>query len=75
MIMVHYKCKCFDDEATVMVPARQEGEDIKHWLEKRCGEAIGNDHTRRSPNCRREFMEYVKIPAPEAAPFIGAQGQ
>lgn len=71
MIAIRYKCACMAEEATVQVRERQEGTDIVDWVEGVMGLALAADHKRRSPDCRRPRTEYVKIPAPENAPFIG----
>lgn len=70
---VLYRCKCMDGEAGVEVRNRIEGEDVVYWVEQVVGAAVGADHRSRSPMCPSSTMEYVKIPAPENAPFIGGK--
>lgn len=74
-IKVVYKCACMNKEASVDVPFRRADEDIHAWFENCVQQAIFLDHRKRSPLCRATATEYVKIPAPESAPFIGAKPQ
>lgn len=68
-----FKCACQPEEIAVEVPDRTEGQDVGDWVGNTVGLAIGEEHRRRSPFCRRATTEYVKIPMPENAPFIGGK--
>lgn len=72
VIRIRYKCRCLPAEASFEIPAREADEDIADWMRERVGPALHRDHLRRSPDCRATATEYVKIPAPENAPFLGA---
>lgn len=57
-----YSCSaCGIRDVEVRVPAREE-EDVVVWLERVCAVAIGADHVARSPHCRAQTMENLKIP-------------
>jgi hypothetical protein len=68
-----YKCKCFDEQVEVEVRERLPDEDLLHWVETVIGMAVDHDHNQRSPSCREKNMEFVKVPMPENAPFLGAK--
>lgn len=70
---LQYKCKCLVNEVEIEVRERLPDEIIVHWVETVVGYAIGNDHNNRSPTCREKTVEYVKIPVPENAPYIGSK--
>lgn len=71
-IEVRYRCHCMDAEVTVRVRARTEGEDIIDWM-RMVQVNVGADHSFRSPRCTATNMIYLKVPAPENAPFIGGK--
>lgn len=73
MIEVRYKCICLLSEVSVRVPYRREADDVVRWMEDVVAAAISRDHHQRQPLCTQTKMEYVKIPAPENAPFIGGK--
>lgn len=72
-VRVSYRCRCTPQgvDAQFDVRARLEGEDVADWMDVMTT-ALGVDHARRSPWCNSTKTEYVKIPLPENAPFIGA---
>lgn len=71
MITCKYKCKCLDADVSVEVPERNPRQDVVEWVEQTMGVVIAKDHASRSPWCKSDTMEYVKIPAPDNAPYIG----
>lgn len=75
MIQVLFRCRCMKpgEEITVPVRPRPEIEDAAHWVGQVVAKAVGEAHLKRSPWCREQAMEYVKIPHPENAPHIGAE--
>lgn len=70
-IEIKYRCCCMVDEVPVMVPERADDQDVVDWVQQNVGYATFLDHRRRSPKCRSEKTDYVKIPAPENAPMLG----
>lgn len=60
MTTVFYKCKCMQDEGSFEMPARRFNEDIENFME-RMKRWLGDNHRERSPFCRAEKTEYVKI--------------
>lgn len=73
MIEVRYKCLCMAEEAVVCLPYRSDDEDVVTWVRETVGWLISSDHARRSPSCMQTCVEYVKIPMPENAPYIGGR--
>jgi hypothetical protein len=71
-IAVHYKCACMKAEAEVLAPARAPDESVTFWVEQTVGWAVSTHHMRNSPHCPLRVMDYVKIPVPDAAPYVGA---
>lgn len=67
-----WKCRCMQDQAEVEVAERLPDQDIVHWVEQTVAAAVTRAHASLSPVCRATRMEFVKIPAPENAPFLGA---
>lgn len=63
-IRVQYSCAlCGVQNGSVDVPARMSDDDnVVHWVEQICGNAIGQDHRRRSPTCPARKISEVKIP-------------
>lgn len=59
---VIYKCRCMAEEATVAVPDRRDDENVVDWVQQIVGSALLLDHRTRSPDCRSNVTEYVKIP-------------
>ena len=70
---IPYKCACMAEEAIVKVPVRREDEDVVDWMSHICTAAIAIDHRFRSPDCRAEKIDYIKIPMSENTPYIGAK--
>jgi hypothetical protein len=68
-----YKCRCMSRDAEVEVRDRRDDEDIIEWMETAVSPALGAYHIRNHPMCRATKSEYVKIPMPENAPFIGGK--
>jgi hypothetical protein len=64
MLDVRYKCHCMGEEVEVLVPPRPEGADIAIWMSL-LSATLALDHNVRSPNCKAETMEYVKVPLVE----------
>jgi hypothetical protein len=60
-------------DASFSVRARKAEEDVVAWMENCVLPALGQHHMGRSPFCRANAVEYLKIPAPENAPFIGGK--
>lgn len=71
-LTIRYKCRCLPAEATFEARARAPDEDIADWMRGVIQPGLYRDHLRRSPDCAAVKTEYVKIPAPENAPFLGA---
>lgn len=71
MILVSYKCTCMQDEGSFLVRDRTAVENAVEWVEGPMAKALGADHRRRSPTCTASKVEYVKIPMPENAPYLG----
>lgn len=72
-IEVIYSCfACSVIEQKVMVPARGPEDDVVHWVKNILGHAIDLDHSTRSPHCRAETMDHVKIPITGADKIGGA---
>lgn len=67
---VLYKCQCSATEFSVHVRARTENEDVADWMAE-LTRALTHDHRRRSPFCMSTKMDYVLVPLPENAPFLG----
>lgn len=61
-MIVTYKCRCMAEEDTIFVRDRRDDEDVVHWVEHVVGQALAEDHRRRSPACRSSKTEYIKIP-------------
>lgn len=72
MILILYKCQCLPAERTVEILPRRADEAIAFWMQNCVGAALYLDHRKYSPDCRETEMEYVKIPSPDNAPFLGA---
>ncbi len=72
-VAVRYQCRCMIAEVVVEVPYRGAGQDVVEWVEEVVGGAVTRDHAARSPLCTATATEYVKIPAPENAPYIGGR--
>lgn len=70
---VRYKCICMAEEATVQVRYRHDDEDVVHWIEQVVGRAIGEHHAAVSPLCRATTTQYIKLPLPAAAPYVGGK--
>lgn len=62
---VIYKCVCQNSEQTVTVPDRLPNVDINFWISNIVGNCLAYDHSAKSPNCKAEAMEYLKIPVEE----------
>lgn len=60
-IEIHFKCACMPAESVIQMRERGEIEDIIEFI-LRATEAICAEHTRLSPLCVRDTMEYAKIP-------------
>lgn len=73
MILAHYKCCCFAEEVSVSIPPRRADEKVEEWMSLCVQPALYLDHRVRSPLCKESTVEYLKIPMPENAEFIGAQ--
>lgn len=67
---VKYKCSCMRVEAEIDVPDRLPVAAIEPWMENVTFN-ISYDHSQRSPYCRSNKMEYVRIPLPDGSPQIG----
>jgi hypothetical protein len=69
-ITVLYTCaQCGALKREVKVPAREDHEDVVHWVREVVGRAVGADHATR--NCSATTMDHVMIPAPKDADWIG----
>ena len=73
MIEVKYKCRCMKDEAGVFVVPRDPNRDVVQWIDGPVMAAITYDHTTRSPFCRAEKLDYLKLPLDEQGLAIGAK--
>lgn len=69
-VEIKYKCRCMQDERTLAVTARREGEDVAAWMNS-VVVRVSADHRALSPLCVAEKLEYLKVPAPKDRP-IGA---
>jgi hypothetical protein len=59
------------EEQTFYVLDRSPDESILHWMELVVRPALNMDHKNKSPFCIRGAVEYLKIPFPEGANFLG----
>lgn len=64
VITVHYKCACMQDEGSMTMRPRGDGEAIEDFMD-RMGMNLAIDHRARNPICRSQVMEYVKLPVGE----------
>lgn len=63
MIAVRFSCKeCGLKDIRVSVSARQEDEDVVHWVEKVMTVALCQRHALLSPSCRPKQLSDLKIP-------------
>jgi hypothetical protein len=69
-LRLYWKCACTPREQTCEVLARDDGEDIIHWMEY-VQAFVGREHHLVSPACRQTTLEYLKIPT-EPNGSIGA---
>lgn len=67
---ISYKCKCMAKEVEIDVPDRRPFTDIRPWMEMVQG-CMGYDHTALSPHCRRQEVEYCRIPIDEDSVGVG----
>lgn len=70
---VMFKCRCMAAEAEITVRDRAAAEDIIDWMEDEVRPAVGRYHQQNSPQCTSTVAEYLKVPLPENAPFIGGK--
>lgn len=71
-IEVLHKCKCLKEEVKVTVPARRgPAHDVSDWISTIVAGKISEDHEKRSPKCRRNIMEHVKIPVAPENDYLG----
>lgn len=68
MTIMIYKCTCMKEEISFEMPARRFNEDVTDFLE-RVRKWLGDDHSQRSPFCRSEKVEYLKMAVPEGRPI------
>lgn len=68
---VTYKCECLDEEVTIAVPDRLEGDDVVHWVSTIVGSELFKDHRTRSPDCRSTATQYVKFEIDPAGGPLG----
>lgn len=73
MTTILYKCACMKEETALEMPARHFNEDMPAFM-ARVTKWLGEDHSLRSPFCRSDKTEYVKIEVPEGRP-IGSSPQ
>lgn len=73
MIEIKYKCRCMKAEAAVFVVPRDPARNVVEWIEGPVMSAVGYDHTTRSPFCRAEKLDYLKLPVNEQSQAIGAK--
>jgi len=71
-VRIKYRCACMVAEAEFDVRERREDEDQGDWMDACILPAMIAAHGLQSPLCREDKVEYVKIPVPENAPFLGA---
>jgi hypothetical protein len=58
-----YSCKlCGLLEVSVRVPAREENQDIRAWMEQVLIVGIANNHSLRSPGCLAKVITEICIP-------------
>jgi hypothetical protein len=69
MIELRYKCGCMSEETTLMVRERRAHEDIIRWMDFVVRPALGIDHQKRSPLCRADKVEYLKVPVEDEKPI------
>ncbi len=62
MYIIPYKCRCMAEEAQVFVRDRGKDQDVVDWVERTVGKALAADHRSRSPLCRADKTDYIKIP-------------
>lgn len=68
-----YRCSCMDAETSCAMPARGDGETIEDFM-TRLRIVLGNDHRSKSPNCRAEKVEHVKLPLADRGVVGGVDG-
>ncbi len=69
-IPVRYSCTlCGTLKQTVQVPAREQHEDLKRWMDKTI-RLLGKDHHARSPLCMPKELHDLMIPV-DGAEWIG----
>lgn len=73
MLSIRYTCGLcglFDVEAQVRF--RESSEDVVDWMKKVVEPGLVADHQKRSPTCRPETLQQIKIPVPPGKDgFIG----
>lgn len=63
VIQCFYSCHaCKLEEIAVNVPVREEGKDLKQWIEEIMMWHFARDHARRSPGCFPRELNDVMIP-------------
>jgi hypothetical protein len=66
-----YSCDlCGLNDVAVDVPVRAAAEGVVEWIEGVCLPAVSGDHRARSPACRTERLQRLKIPV-EGRSVIG----
>ncbi len=67
MITVRYSCRgCGLENVPCDVPEREQGSDVCAWAETILGQALADDHIRRSPDCMSRACDVM-------IPITGAQ--
>ena len=62
-ITVKYRCPCIAGSQPVRVRKRVDDEDLLRWVSGVVMVAVGQDHARRSPQCKRGAVDLL-LPAP-----------
>ena len=72
-IVITYRCKCMVAEESCKGRPRRTSEDVVEWVQGPVTAGLVAAHRRRSPWCDSPATDYVKIPAPDSAPFLGGE--
>lgn len=72
MIGILYSCAaCGLVDAEAKVRYRESSEDVVAWMKGVVEPGLAQDHATRSPACRPESLQDVKIPVPPGTEWVG----
>lgn len=71
---VKYSCgECGINKVDVDVPARGRAVDVVFWVQEVVARRIGDDHQKRSPDCKAKTIQNLMIPISDDDEFIGQE--